>query len=305
MKKYKASAFTFRKKVNGSKVIGNPASIFILNENENFQKEQMSKISQEEKFPISCFVKNIDGNDYRIFYYNIDGSQAYMCGHGTIATAAVLNKVFEKNKEFDKMGHFNFYFDTTLFGERIRDNHISACFDGDGRIFIKQKIHNYTQIFNRDENIEAIMNSINLKDKDINDIFKATELDDIVFVINDNYLLRDLKPNFKDMAKILEKMKVRNFCVTAISDLDDFNFESRVFVPHDRLDEDIACGSSNLTISKYWKNEMNRSNFKILFPYHMNYNDKLIGGVQFTSIDDDFIKIGGFCEVLSGDLYGI
>ena len=62
---------------------------------------------------------------------------------------------------------------------------------------------------------------------------------------------------------------------------------------------------ANLTISKYWKNEMNRSNFKILFPYHMNYDDKTIGGVQFTSIDDDFIKIGGFCEVLSGDLYGI
>ena len=104
MKKYKVLAFTFEKKINKSKVIGNPATIFILNENENFQKEQMSKISQEEKSPISCFVKNIDGNDYRIFYYNIDGSQAYMCGHGTIATATVLNKVFEKNKEFDKMG---------------------------------------------------------------------------------------------------------------------------------------------------------------------------------------------------------
>ena len=34
MKKYKALAFTFEKKINKSKVIGNPATIFILNERE-------------------------------------------------------------------------------------------------------------------------------------------------------------------------------------------------------------------------------------------------------------------------------
>lgn len=297
MQKHETSAFSFKEDIIGSKVTGNPATIFILDDDEEFSRELMSKKSKEENAPISCFVKNIDGNDYEIYYYNLDGSQAYMCGHGTIATASILNNLLYKNKQFNRMGRFDFYFDKTPFNGKIKDNHIIATIDGDGRVFIEQKIHNYTQIFDRDQDIIAIMNSVNLKNKDVVDIFKAIELDDIVFVLSNNLILRNIKPDFEAMAKVLDKMKVRNFCVTATSDLQDFNFESRVFVPHDGLDEDIACGSSNLTISKYWKNEMNRNNFKILFPYHMNYDDKIIGGVQFTSINDDFIKIGGFCGI--------
>ncbi len=297
MKKYRVLSFTFNNlNILKTEVAGNPATIFILDNDDEFSRDYMSEKSKEEGTPISCFIKNTVGNDYEIYYYNLDGSQAYMCGHGTIAAAFILNKIFFKGKQFDRMGRFDFYFNKIPFQGRIKDNHIVANIDNDGRVFIEQKMHNYMQIFERNEDMKNIMNSINLQNKDVIDMFRAIELNDLIFVLSDNHTLRDLKPNFKDMAKILEKMNIRNFCVTAISDLQDFNFETRVFVPHDGLDEDIACGSSNLTISKYWKSEMNINNFKILFPYHMNYDDKIIGGVQFVSIKEDLIKIGGYCD---------
>lgn len=304
MKKYEATSFTYKDTlIDGAKVMGNPATIFILEENEDFNRSEMSRIGIEEHSPMCCFVKNTNGSDYDIYYYNLDGSQAYACGHGTIATAAVLNKIFHDSGQFHKMGRFDFYFDKTPFKGKIEDNHILANIDGDGRVFIEQKIHNYMQIFDRNDNdIKDIMRSINLQDRDIVDMFRAVELNDIIFVLSNCDVLRNLKPKFSDMAVVLERMGIRNFCATAVSDLQGFNFESRVFVPHDNLDEDIACGSSNLTISKYWKNEMNVSNFKILFPYHMNYDEKAAGGVQFVNIKEDFIRIGGYCKVSGKDV---
>lgn len=299
MKRYKATSFTYEDTtICGVEVMGNPATIFILDKDEDFNRDEMSRRGLEEQAPICCFVKNTEGSDYDIYYYNIDGSQAYLCGHGTIAAAAVLNKIFYESKQFHKMGRFDFYFDKTPFEDKIEDNHILASVDSDGKIFLEQKMYNYMQIFDRtNSDIKDIIKSINLQNRDIIDIFKAIELNDIVFVLSGCDTLRNLRPNFRDMAVVLERMGIRNFCVTAISDLQSFNFESRVFIPHDKLDEDITCGSSNISISKYWKNEMNINNFKILFPYHMNYDEKIIGGVQFINIKKDFIRIGGYCKV--------
>ena len=74
----------------------------------------------------------------------------------------------------------------------------------------------------------------------------------------------------------------------------DVDFETRVFCPHDNLNEDIACGSSNLTISRYWHDITKKSEFTILFPYHI-YDGK-VGGVQFIRIDNNNIFIGGYCK---------
>ena len=301
MKRYKATAFAYGDTICGMKVMGNPATIFILEKDEDFNRDEMSRRSLEEKAPICCFVKNTEGSDYDIYYYNLDGSQAYLCGHGTLATAAVLNKVFYESKQFHKMGRFDFYFDKTPFNGQIENNHIVASVDGSGRIFIEQRMCNYMQILDRNNDMKDIMDSIYLQNRDVIDIFRAVELNDIVFVLSNCDVLRNLKPNFEDMAVVLERMGVRNFCVTTVSNLEGFSFESRVFVPHDRLNEDIACGSSNLTISKYWKNEMNINNFKILFPYHMNYDERVIGGVQFINIKNDLIKIGSYCKVADGE----
>ena len=43
---------------------------------------------------------------------------------------------------------------------------------------------------------------------------------------------------------------------------------------------------------------LNEEQFKILFPYRMTYEEKLVGGVQFTSIDEGIISIGGYCECM-------
>lgn len=300
MLKHESKAFIFNDVIEGKEVIGNPATIFILEHNEEFSRENMSKLSIEEQSPMCCFLKKLEDNSFKIFYYNLDGSQAYMCGHGTIAAANVLNEFhIDVENENNNFGRIEFHFDTEPFKERIEDDKIISFKDGEGKIFIEQKIHNYDNIYIRNEQIKYIIDSLGLSNSNIINIFKALELNDLVFVVDDNRLLRKIKPDFKKMSLILEKLGIRNMCITAWSDLPTFDFETRVFVPHDNLDEDIACGSSNLTISKYWSHEMNKDSFKILFPYHMEYDDALIGGVQFTRIENDMIKIGGYSSIIN------
>lgn len=298
MLKHKSKVFIFDDIIEGKKVVGNPATIFILEHNEEFSRENMSKLSIKEQSPICCFLKKCEDDSFSIFYYNLDGSQAYMCGHGTIASANVLNEFHIGVENNNNFGRIEFHFDTKPFKEKIEDNKIVSFKDGEGKIFIEQKIHNYNNIYSRDEEIKYIIDSLGLNSSNIVNIFKAVELNDLVFVVDNNRLMRKIKPDFKKMALILEKLGIRNMCLTARSDLPNFDFETRVFAPHDNLDEDIACGSSNLTISKYWSLEMNKDSFKILFPYHMEYDDALIGGVQFTRVENDTIKIGGYSDII-------
>ena len=56
----------------------------------------------------------------------------------------------------------------------------------------------------------------------------------------------------------------------------------------------MACGSSNLTISRYWSDTTGKTKFKILFPYHMN--EGVVGGIQFIKVDKNKIFIGGYCK---------
>lgn len=280
--------------------MGNPASIFILDEREEFNRNEMSKIGMEENMPICCFIKRkMDRNtekdssipSFDICYYNLDGSQAYMCGHGTLAsTDIILNRIL------NGAGKIQFYFDTTPFNTKIRDNRILASRDEDGKIFMEQKLNHYNILDTFDNDMEMLTLFLSLSKGDVKEIFRSVELNDLVFVLNNNKLLRSLKPNFREMVEILDRLTVRNLCVTAPSSSHTFDFETRVFIPHDNLDEDIVCGSSNLSIAKYWSYHMNKNSFKILFPYHMELEDGMVGGVQFVEVGSDRIRIGGYCD---------
>ncbi|MDR2778088.1 MAG: hypothetical protein LBB13_01095 [Rickettsiales bacterium] len=119
---YKSTAFCYSSPVGGRLVAGNPSSVFILEEGEEFSREKMSALGISENYPISCFVKKVSNSsreDYDIFFYNLDGSQAYMCGSGTMSTAFILNKLFN-------LPRINFYFDITPFKVEINNNVIVA-----------------------------------------------------------------------------------------------------------------------------------------------------------------------------------
>ena len=287
MIRYEATAFVGNNYYNSKykNIIGNPATIFILGKNEDFDKELMSSISIREHSPMCCFIKNIKNNDYNIFFYNLDGSQAYMCGHGLLATSYILNKHF-------KLDNVNFYYDTSKFKQKIDNNLIKVSVND--KAMIEMNMFHYELINNYNEDINLLMKYLGITKNDIKDIVCGKEYYDLTFILKDVELLRKLKPDFEKLAIILNEdhMNMRNLCVSAESN--DVDFETRVFCPHDNLNEDIVCGSSNLTISRYWHDITGKNEFTILFPYHINEGE--VGGVQFIKINNNNIFIGGYCK---------
>lgn len=273
-------------------VIGNPATVFLLDKNEEFVKEEMSNIGIKENSPMSCFVKNIKDNEYNIFFYNLDGSQAYMCGHGILTVAFILNKLYNFKK-------IKLYYDTSKFKNKDIDNLINITIEDNKQIMIEMNMFNYSIIDkqNHNEDISTCQKLLGLKNEDVDFIISGKEYYDLTFILKDSIKLRHLKPNFKELALILaeNRMDVRNLCVSAKSKENNFDFETRVFCPHDNLNEDIACGSSNLTISRFWHDNTKKDNFKIIFPYNVIDNNK-IGGIQFIKINNNKIFIGGYCK---------
>lgn len=294
MKKYNLTSFVDRNFAENIEynVVGNPATIFLFDKNENINKKEMSRISIEEHAPICCFVKNTFDNNYDICFFNLDGSQAYMCGHGTLATAYILYKTSNIN-------NINLYYDTSKFKNKIVDNLINVQIDEDDKVMIEMNMFNYSIIdkYDCDNDIKQCRNLLGLNNEDVECVICGKEYYDLTFILKDCQKLRDLKPNFKELSIVLaeDKMDVRNLCVSSKSIEDKFDFETRVFCPHDNLNEDIACGSSNLTISRYWSDATAKKNFKILFPFNFSI-DRNVGGIQFIKIDNNKIYIGGYCK---------
>ena len=323
MIKYNLSSFTDIE--NGKNiqynVLGNPATIFILDKNENIVRtikefgdknkikeaeffiiddngiviNTPSQIAIKEHSPMACFIKNIKDNEYNVWFFNLDGSQAYMCGHGSLAIASLLNKQYN-------LKEIKLYYDTTKFelnGRKIENNLINISVDESGKSMIQMNMFNYSIIKKQDytEDISKCQELLGLVDNDIECLICGKEYYDLTFILKDGLKLRQIKPNFKELAIILaeDKMNVRNLCVSAKSVEDNFDFETRVFCPHDDLNEDVACGSSNLTISRFWYDFTKKNEFKILFPYNFDI-DGNVGGIQFINIDNNKIFIGGYCR---------
>jgi PhzF family phenazine biosynthesis protein len=293
---YKSTAFSYRENIDGRTVSGNPSSIFLLEEGEEFSREVMSKLGISENYPITCFIKKIDNSarNYNIFYYNLDGSQAYMCGSGTMSTAFILNRLFNINQ-------VNFYFDTTPFKVKIDNNLITASIEKNDVVFLERQTHSFSPVVDWNSDMETLVESFQIDRSLVVEILEAIELNDLIFVLDDSMVLRKMRPNFKQMATILEKLDIRNLCVTTLSSHSQFDFEMRIFIPHDNLNEDLACGSSSLAVSRYWSEKTGKNNLSVLFPYHMEYDGGVVGGVQFIEILNDKTMIGGHCGNISQD----
>ena len=279
-------------------IVGNPANIYIIDDDESITQEEKCSIGVRDgknDIPMAVFVKKVKNTDncFDISYYQPSGIQAYICGHGTLIASKVLHDVYNLN-------NINFYYDLGVYdirgGDKPKNNLIEASVDDTGKVMLKMDSYHYELIDKYDENINNLIYLLDIKKDDIVDVIKGIEFFDLTFVLKSCECLRTRKPQFKKMIPILKEMNIRNVCFTAQSDLEKFDFESRVFCPHDDLNEDKVCGSSNLTITKYWNNKIHKNEFQILFPYRMMSEEKLIGGVQYTKIMNDIIYIGGYCS---------
>lgn len=290
MKRYKGTAFLPQHRIDDLDVIGNFAVVYFLEDDEDFDKDVMSELGLKENAPMTCFVKKRADGDFDISFWNLDGSQAFMCGHGSIITAGLLNRLHNIND-------ISIYFDKSHYKKDV-DNRLNMTVQDDGLVLMEAKMCNIEIIKKEDftEEMKQLMEFMSLKMKDLDEAFMGVELRDLTFVVKDPKKMRTMDIEFRKIAPVLDKMEIRNLCTTAISADENFDFETRVFCPHDNLDEDTACGSSNLSVAKYWGEKLGKKDFRVLFPYHVGYDDKKAGGVQAIRLENDRVLVGGFCE---------
>ena len=107
-------------------------------------------------------------------------------------------------------------------------------------------------------------------------------------IILDVNKLRNLNPNFEAITPYCKQIKdLRSVTFSAKSNLENFDYETRVFAPHIDVNEDIVCVSINSAISDYWSRKLNKKNLNVLYPYHWNKNT--CGGIQYINVENKHI----------------
>jgi len=283
MKIYRARAFTYSEKIEGKKVIGNPASIIICEKNFPLQ-EKMQNIAIKENQPISIFLKekNSKKKEFNIRYFFPNGKELSICGHGSLASAGVINKLFNYNNI------------RLVPNEKLLKKNIDITIQGD---IINMILPTYIpQILDNEnlkkENFNLLLSSLNLSCNDIKSFFLFEETIEYILEI-EVFKLRNLKINFKKLSDICTKLNCLSIFITSKSNLKDFDYEARVFAPHCNLNEDIVCGSANSVLAPFWSEKLNKKDLKVLFPYE--YKNGKIGGIININYNkkDSFIILSG------------
>ena len=276
--------------INGMRIIGNPAGVFIFETNEELPSYgSMCDIAREERLPITVFAKHIKENEFDIRYFFPNGVEANFCGHGTIVTSNVVKDCF------NVIDNIIFYFNKEVFLDKRVCNKIKVNILTNN--FFNMEISRYNIEHVKNSNFtKMILNSFdNLKVDDIKGIFKCKELDDYIVQLNQETNLNSLKVNKNKFEELNSIFKFRACAITKQSKFSRIDYETRVFSIELTDYEDIVCGSSSCYLSTLWSNELHKDNLTVLFPY--NNANEYFGGVEYLKIkNDNELTLGGYCR---------
>jgi PhzF family phenazine biosynthesis protein len=212
---------------------GNPAGVCILNK--KLSDKQMQSIAKELGLSETAFICKIDNQDkYSIRYFS-PVMEIPLCGHATLASSKVL---FEINPKIDAIHFKNIqHLDLMIkkYGEKIE---------------MEFPIYDTTPQNAPDKllnalGIETIVNSVYNKETNI-----------LLLEIKSSKLLADLSPDFEKLKQ--SHNSINGVLITAISQKDDYDFESRYFWPWSGTNEDPVTGATHTFLAKYWKTRLNK-----------------------------------------------
>lgn len=280
MKIYTGRAFTYPEKIDNKEILGNLASVFFSHPLP--PKNKMSEFAIKIKSPITAFVSaklsTKSNNDYDIRYFSENGSQFEICGHASFVTTKLLNKKFSAEEN-------NLYYThkQNKLQSSVKEDLISIGMP-------KYDIYDYTN-----KKVE-ILKALNIKDSDVNFIGKIQQTNDCLVELKDLDKLGYFKPNLNKIAQVCTDLNIRGLALTCESNIEDFDYEIRIFFPHLGIDEDVVCGSANCGIAPFWANKLGKNKLKSIYPY--NDFDKSIGGVQYIEVKEDKIILSGYAEMM-------
>ena len=213
---------------------GNPAGVCVLNQ--KLSDNQMQSIAKELGLSETAFINQVDNQDkYSIRYFS-PILEIPLCGHATLASAKVL---FEINPEIDKI-HFQNIQNLDLmirkYGHKI---------EMEFPIYDTIPQNAPVELLNA-LGIEKILNS---------EFNKETNI--LLLEIESSKLLNNLTPDFEKLKR--SHSSINGVLITAISQRNDFDFESRYFWPWSGTNEDPVTGATHTFLAKYWGSRLNKT----------------------------------------------
>lgn len=212
---------------------GNPAGVCLLNEELN--KNKMQLIAKELGLSETAFViRNEKANTYAIRYFS-PKMEIPLCGHATLAASKVL---FEKYPDLDGI-HF----------KNIQELDLMIKKDGNK---IEMEFPVYDTVpqevpkeMLRALGIATIVNSAFNKETNI-----------LMLEIEDAKILQALAPNFEKLRQ--SHNSINGVLITATSDKENFDFESRFYWPWSGTNEDPVTGGTHTFLAKYWGEKLDK-----------------------------------------------
>ena len=208
---------------------GNPAAVCPLGE--WLPDDLMQRIAMENNLSETAFFVK-EGDDHRVRWFT-PGTEVDLCGHATLASAAVL---------FRELHHPG---DKVRFHSRSGILEVTRDADGD-----------YTLDLPADppQKAESVPPGI-LEGLCVAEGEVWRGRDDYLVLLDSEDRVRNLRPDFR----VLSGVPARGVVATATGASSDF--VSRCFYPQTGIDEDPVTGSAHCLLTSFWSAKTGRTSF--------------------------------------------
>ena len=255
---YQLDAFTTRR------FAGNPAAVMPM---KSFPDDAtMQAIAAENNLAETAFlVRADDGDDYRLRWFT-PGAEVPLCGHATLASAAVVMERLEPGRE-------RVVFHTASGPLTVQRDGAAYVMD-----FPARPSTEIAPLPALAEALGAVPFETHANDRNLMAVF------------DDPRTVRELAPDFAALARLDRSGVV----VTAAGD-DGFDFVSRYFAPAIGVPEDPVTGSTHCMLVPYWAVRTGKDRFRA-------FQASRRGGEIGCRLLGDRVELEGHCVFyLEGD----
>ncbi|GHV08059.1 phenazine biosynthesis protein [Clostridia bacterium] len=234
---------------------GNPAAVFILNDDEKLSDNDMQNLALEMNLSESAFLKRENGQlNLRWF---TPQAEVDLCGHATLATAHALWELGAAE-------------DTIVF--QTRSGSLSAYRSG-GRIVIDLPAKSVQAVEPPGELMDAL---------GVQPVYVGRSQFDFLVELDSVKTLKSMWPN---MSK-LERIPGRGIIVTARGETQGYDFVSRFFAPQVGVDEDPVTGSAHCVLAPYWAKKLEKTTL-------VACQASKRGGTLYIELKENRVLLGG------------
>ncbi|XP_065187856.1 phenazine biosynthesis-like domain-containing protein [Sycon ciliatum] len=268
---------------------GNPAAVCLLSW--EFPEHLMQPIAREMNLSETAFIERLNAaDDFRSsrhfkLRWLTPTCEVNLCGHATLAAAAVLFKALENPADVITF--------STLSGQ------LKAKRDGE-KICLDLPLNEpEPQDIGLDSNIQQLVLGSDLP---LQEVFYSAATKKLVLRLPDSVSRGQLEalpvPNQLRMLESHDASRVRGVIVTIKSCSDDkYDFFSRYFAPWNGIAEDPVTGSAHTVLAPYWAKQLGVSR-----PLNARQVSPRGGDLVLRIAGDRLEVLGAACVVMKGEL---